>query len=236
MSEVSSVPVHVGVIMDGNGRWAKKKGLSRVLGHKQGAENVRKLMHIFLRYKIQYVTLYAFSSENWTRPNLEVKSLMRLFEFYFTHYIQEFEENEIRFLTIGEQGPLPASLKKAIAQATQRTQHFSKATIILALNYGSRLEIVQAVQRYAIAAQKGIEDPSTLSWDHLSKYLYTAAIPDPDLIIRTSGENRLSNFLLLQAAYAELYFTDISWPEFDEAEFVKALNAYRLRDRRFGSL
>lgn len=223
----SVVPRHVAIIMDGNGRWAKEKGLPRASGHKQGAQQVREIFKTAAESGVEYLTLYAFSSENWKRPKLEIKALMTLLLSSLKKYESEFLENEIRFMTIGDISALPSDCQKAIDSLKAKTSSFTKCTLILALNYGSRDELVRAVNK--IKSKK-----SDIEWGDIENALDTSGIPDPDLLIRTSGEMRLSNYLLLQLAYAELYFTKVYWPDFGEEEFKLALKEYAKRERRYG--
>lgn len=224
----SALPRHVAIIMDGNGRWAKAKGLPRLMGHERGALVVRKIFKFAAQKGIEFLTLYAFSSENWNRPKSEVSALMKLLVKTIKKYSGEFEENEIRFRTIGDVSKLPSECVEALESLKKRTQNFTKANLVLALNYGSRDELLRAISKLE---QKKISAPT---WEDVAANLDTAGIPDPDFLIRTSGEMRLSNYLLLQAAYAELYFTDVLWPDFNEAEFQKAIDEYAKRERRYG--
>lgn len=224
----SSSPRHVAIIMDGNGRWAKSRGLPRLMGHKKGAQVVREIFETAARMGVEYLTLYAFSSENWNRPKSEVNALMNLLVSTIKKYSKEFEKNQIRFHTIGDISKLPEDCFKALQMLKEKTRAFTKSNLVLALNYGSRDELLRAI---ANISKKGIENPT---WQDVADNLDTAGIPDPDFMIRTSGEMRLSNYLLLQAAYAELYFTDVLWPDFNKDEFKKALDEYAKRERRYG--
>ena len=222
---------HVAFILDGNGRWAKQRGLLRTDGHRVGAERAFTIAkHAFNFWHIPYVTYYCFSTENWKRPSLEIKTIFKILEVYLKKQRSTFLENHIRFLTIGDLTDFPKSLQKGIQDLKDATQHFTDYNLVLALNYGAREEVLQAVYRWQLEHQ----DKPT--WQDFSKYLYTANIPDPDLIIRTSGEMRLSNYLCLQAAYAELYFTSTYWPDFDEKALDAAIEDYKKRERRFGNL
>jgi len=220
--------------MDGNGRWARQRGLPRIEGHRQGVENVRRIVEIARDLGLPYLTLYAFSAENWRRPAAEVGALMSLLEIFLEKYTRELVDNEVRLRVIGRPDMLPARPRACLERALERTAAFTERTLVLALNYGSRQETLEAVRAYAEAARTGLEDPAALDWPRFSRYLYTDGLPDPDLIIRTSGESRLSNFLLLQAAYAEMYFSPVYWPDFGRAHLVEALEAYKRRERRFG--
>jgi undecaprenyl diphosphate synthase len=227
-------PRHVAIIMDGIGRWARERGLPRIEGHRQGVENVRRIVQVARDLGLPYLTLYAFSAENWRRPAEEVGALMHLLEIFLERYTQELVDNQVRLQVIGKPEELPARPRACLERALERTAHFPDRTLVLALNYGSRQETLDAVRAYAEATRAGRENPAELDWPRFSRYLSTAALPDPDLIIRTSGESRLSNFLLLQAAYAEMYFTPVYWPEFSRAHLVEAIEAYKLRERRYG--
>ncbi len=230
----TNVPLHVAIIMDGNGRWAQSRGLARLDGHRRGVENVRSALEAAREWGIRYLTLYAFSVENWKRPKKEVDTLMDLLVRFLTREQKHLIKHRIRLRTIGRQQDLPERVQKVLQQACERTREFTEHNLVLALNYGARTELLDAVQQYGEAIQQGTVSPGALSWDEFQQYLYTRDIPDPDLIIRTSGENRLSNFLLLQAAYAEMYFSPVYWPEFNRNEFANAIRCYQSRERRFG--
>jgi undecaprenyl diphosphate synthase len=228
------IPRHVAIIMDGNGRWARAHGLPREEGHRQGVENVKRIVRCARDMDLRYLTLYAFSVENWNRPRREVQALMRLLESFLKAQARELIEKRIRLKVLGRIDDLPDRVARMVRRTVDDTRHFSNWTLALALNYGSRTEIVDAVKAYAGAVQAGREDPARLDWDRLSGYLHTAGMPDPDLVIRTSGEHRLSNFLLLQSAYAEYYFATEYWPDFGTDCLHRAIEAYRRRERRFG--
>jgi undecaprenyl diphosphate synthase len=230
----AKLPVHVAIIMDGNGRWAKARGLPRNAGHRQGAENVRTIVRAARDLGIRFITLYAFSAENWDRPKEEVDELMRLLERFLDSQAKEIQKQQLRFLTIGDIAALPQGVQERIEKVRKESAANENGTLVLALNYGSRQEIVAAAKAYAADVQAGRENPDALDWAKLSKYLYTRDIPDPDLVIRTSGEERISNFLLLQGAYAEYYFSPKNWPEFGKADLKAALDEYATRERRFG--
>lgn len=215
--------------MDGNGRWASKRFLPRIMGHKKGADAVKKTMNAAREFGVEYLTLYAFSSENWKRPQDEVASLMNLLVDSIKKYTGDFIKKRIRFMTIGDISALPEKCQAAISEITEKTKDFRGSTLVLALNYGSRDELVRAVNKL-----KKSTEGRDATWDDVSAALDTADIPAPDLLIRTSGEMRLSNFMMLQAAYSELYFTDTLWPDFDKNEFKKALDEYAKRERRYG--
>ncbi len=226
------LPQHVAVIMDGNGRWAKSKGLPRSAGHRAGVERVRTVIRMSSDIGIKYLTLYAFSTENWKRPKDEVGTLMKLLLEYLRQELAELHEKNVRIRTLGDISQLPAEVAGEIERAKQTTKNNTGLTVNMALNYGSRQEIVSAVKK-AINMKVKEEDAGE---ELISSLLYTAGQPDPDLVIRTSGEKRVSNFLLYQMAYAELYFTEVHWPDFDEAEYAKALADFASRERRFGAV
>ena len=220
--------------MDGNGRWAKQRHLPRIEGHRRGVETVRTITFAARDLGVKMLTLYAFSVENWKRPQDEVGALMGLLELYLKKELKTFIRDRVRLLTIGRIDDLPAGVQKLLKHTMQETAQFTDYTLVLALNYGSRSEIVDAARAYAAAVAAGKEKLNDGSWSTFSRYLYTAEMPDPDLVIRTSGETRLSNFLLMQSAYAEFIFTPTLWPDFNKAEFAAALAEYARRERRFG--
>ncbi len=228
------VPQHVGIIMDGNGRWAKRRGKPRLHGHRNGVINVRRVLEEAKVLGVPYVTLFAFSVENWSRPPLEVRGLMALLREFLRRETRNMVKDGIRLRVIGDFGGLPPKVQAMLTESIEATKHNDERHLSLALNYGSRAETIEAVKKYVKLAQSGEANPDELDWETFSDLLYTADLPDPDLIIRTSGENRLSNFLLLQGAYAEIYMTPVLWPEFDEREFRKAVESYGQRERRFG--
>jgi undecaprenyl diphosphate synthase len=232
MVEKLYLPQHVAIIMDGNGRWAKQRGLPRFAGHKAGSDNIRRVAELFADYGIKYLTLYMFSTENWNRPEGEVSELLNLLAEKIDSETQAFHKANIRLKHLGRLDRLSPHLSQKITAATELTKNNTRMTLCLAFDYGGRNEIVQAVQRL-------ITDdilPTSIDEARFSQYLYTSGIPDPDLIIRTGGEMRLSNFLLWQAAYSELYFTPVLWPDFGRKEIQEALLDYKQRQRRFGSL
>jgi len=233
-STFAHVPRHVAIIMDGNGRWAKQRGLPRVEGHRQGVETVRRTIETARDFGIKYLTLYAFSVENWRRPEEEVGALMNLLQYFLKRETSTLIKNQVRLLTIGRTQDLPLKVKRELARTVAATAHFTEHTLVLALNYGSRTEVVDAARAYAAAVQAGEADLSDTSWSSFARHLYTADIPDPDLVIRTSGESRVSNFLLLQAAYAEFVFLPLYWPDFSREEFASAIEEFNRRERRFG--
>ncbi len=228
------LPRHVAIIMDGNGRWARQRGLPRVRGHAAGVEAVRATIRLARRLGISYLTLYAFSEENWQRPPLEVRALMALLRRYLREELQEMQDNGIAFNVIGNLSRLPPPVQAEITRTMEATRGSGAMILTLALSYGGRSEIVAAARRLAREVQAGRLEPDAIDPDRFAKALYTADLPDPDLLIRTSGEYRLSNFLLWQTAYTELYFTETLWPDFGEEEFLRALVDYQQRERRFG--
>lgn len=234
MTTPDKVARHVAIIMDGNGRWAQARKLPRIEGHRRGAEAVKRTLQAAQANGVPYVTLYAFSVENWNRPQDEIDALMDLLDQFLAEQLKELLKRKIRLRVIGRYSELPAHIQKRLQEAEAATAGFSEHTLGLALNYGARTEIVDAVQAVAQAAQRGTIDLTRFDYDALRPHLYTGDMPDPDLIIRTSGESRLSNFLLLQSAYAEIHFTPVLWPDFNEADFKAALDDYAARERRYG--
>ncbi|MGB0264434.1 MAG: polyprenyl diphosphate synthase [Opitutales bacterium] len=232
--QADGAPKHVAIIMDGNGRWAQARKLPRIEGHRRGAEAVKRTLQAAQANGVPYVTLYAFSVENWNRPQDEIDALMDLLDQFLAEQLKELLKRKIRLRVIGRYTELPAHIQKRLQEAEAATAGFSEHTLGLALNYGARTEIVDAVQAVAQAAQRGTIDLTRFDYDALRPHLYTGDMPDPDLIIRTSGESRLSNFLLLQSAYAEIHFTPVLWPDFNEADFKAALDDYAARERRYG--
>ncbi len=233
----AGVPRHVAVIMDGNGRWAAARGLPRSAGHRAGAESVERLIRfVGRRLGLEYLTLYAFSAENWSRPPAEIKDLMGLLQHFIDEKVDEFIAAGVRLRVIGAVDDLPSELAETVRGAVLRTQDGKDLQLTIGLSYGSRQEIVRACRAIARGLSEGRVAEDAIDEGTVTDHLDTAGIPDPDLIIRTSGELRLSNFLLWQAAYAELHFTKTYWPGFTPAEFVQILAAYQVRDRRFGGL
>lgn len=230
--ENARVPYHVAIIMDGNGRWARKRNLPRIAGHKAGTDNLRRILRACVEQNIKILTLYAFSTENWSRPQDEVSGLMNILDTVIDRELAELDKNGVQIRHIGRLDRVPENLQKKIKAAVERTRHNDTLILNVALNYGGRAEIVDAVR--AMVAE-GL-NPEYINEDTISRYLYTCGLPDPDLIIRTSGEYRTSNFLIWQAAYAEYYVTDTYWPDFDENELKKAIEHYNKRERRFGGL
>ena len=228
------MPRHVAIIMDGNGRWACARGKTREEGHRQGVENVKRIVECARDVDLRYLTLYAFSVENWNRPKLEVSALMHLLEAFLKSQTRDLIEKQIRLRVAGRLEELPRRVRNQLDAAISKTRHFDKWNLTLALNYGSRTETLDAVRKYAEEVQQGRQDPKDLDWGIFNRFLYTHDLPDPDLVIRTSGEHRVSNFLLLQSAYAEYYFSDAYWPDFSPELFKDALRAYSGRERRYG--
>ena len=229
-------PRHIAIIMDGNGRWARGKGLERLNGHERGAEAVRDCVKGCRELGVQVLTLYAFSTENWQRPKAEVLGLMKLLERFLAKEVPELNTQGVRLQAIGRLDDLPESTRKALEAAIAATAHNTKLTLVLALSYSSRVEIVDAVRSIARDARDGKLDPETIDADLLASRLYTRDYPDPDLLIRTSGEMRLSNFLLWQLSYTEFYITGTLWPDFRKDDLFEAVRAYGKRQRRFGGI
>ena len=230
----TNLPSHIAIIMDGNGRWAEKQGLPRIKGHETGVRRVEEIIRAASDKGLRYLTLYAFSKENWQRPKDEVSFLMELLARYLDTKLKEMKENNIIFNAIGNLNDLPSVIQKKIAQGMADTRQNTGLTVTFAFSYSSRLEITEACRRIASEAKAGRLAPEDISEATVSAHLYTHNLPDPDLLIRTSGEMRVSNFLLWQISYAELYVTEKFWPEFTPQEFEKALEAYQRRERRFG--
>lgn len=230
MSISHTLPRHIAIIMDGNGRWAKQKNLPRSAGHNAGAKAVERTIRAAEKLGIEFLTFYAFSTENWSRPQEEINGLMTLLEKTLDKYMREAKTNNLRILISGRREPLPPHLLAKIDQLTAETAHKTGLTVVLALNYGSRAELLDAVQKLV---QDGIKNPTQAD---LQARLYQPAVPDPELLIRTSGEKRLSNFLLWQCAYTEFYFTDTLWPDFSEKDLSAAVEDFSRRTRRFGGL
>jgi undecaprenyl diphosphate synthase len=229
------LPNHVAIIMDGNGRWAKKQKMSRIQGHQEGAESVREIIRTSREIGIPWLTLYAFSEENWKRPRSEIAALMALLKRFIKSELNEMMENGIRFHTIGRTSKLPLNVQKAVNDAQKKTAKNTDMTLTLALSYGARQEVVDGIRQIAKRVSLGDLKPEDITEDMFSGFLYTRGMPDPDLLIRTSGEYRVSNFLLWQLAYAELYITPIYWPDFRKEDYLKALEAYQVRERRYGA-
>lgn len=230
------IPTHVSIIMDGNGRWAKKRGMPRTYGHRKGAEVVIDICRDAGNLGIKYLTIYAFSTENWSRPEPEVKTLMLLFGKYLKICYDEAQENHMRVRVIGDRSGLSRELQEKIRVLEEDTKDFTNFYLQIAINYGSRDEMIRAMKRMIADYRDGRITLDELDESRFGSYLDTADIPDPDLMIRTSGELRLSNYLMWQHAYSEFYFTDTPWPDFNKAELVKAIEAYTMRDRRYGKV
>ncbi len=231
--QFQSRPCHIAIIMDGNGRWANEQGLPRLEGHKNGVKNVEEVVKLANELDLRVLTLFAFSSENWKRPRSEVSGLMELLGDFLTNRESLLHDNKIKLRIIGRKWELPRHIQALLNKTEKATQKYEK-TLCIALSYGSRTEVIDAFKSLYEDIQKGACNPKDLDWNCIEKHLYTEGLPDPDLIIRTSGETRLSNFLLLQGAYAEIYYSPKYWPDFDRNEFVKALELYASRERRFG--
>lgn len=233
----SVLPVHIGIIMDGNGRWAKKRGLPRQAGHAAGAQVFRKITKYCEKIGIQYLTVYAFSTENWSRPKDEVDAIMNLLREYLRESLKDFQSENIRTRFIGDFTPLADDIRELMREAEESTAHKTGMTLNIAINYGGRLEIAQAARSLAEDVKKGTLRPGDITEELLSQRIYTAGQPDPDLILRPSGEYRTSNFLLWQSAYAEYVFMEeILWPDFTAADLDRAIAEYSRRNRRFGGL
>ncbi len=230
------IPEHVAIIMDGNGRWAKERGKSRIKGHEVGTESVRVIVRACREYGVKYLTLYAFSVENWIRPKAEIKGLMRLLEYFLKEREFELHENKVRLRTLGRAEDLPKGIQKLLERVKDDTKHYTEGQLILALSYGGRTEIAHSAREIARLAAEGKIKPEEVDEDTVAAHLYLPDIPDPDFLIRTSGELRISNFLLWQASYAEFYFTETLWPDFREEQFAEAMKEYAHRKRRFGDI
>ena len=236
MQNERKIPVHVAIIMDGNGRWAKKRGLPRTAGHAQGARVVEQILEDADHMGIRYLTVYAFSTENWSRPDSEVKALMNLLRTYMKTSLAKCARNNVRIRVIGDKSRLDSDLQASIANLEKETASNTGIGFQIAINYGSRDEIIRAVRKASQKVKESELNPEDITEDMISDELDTAGIPDPDLLIRTGGEQRISNFLLWQTAYSELYFCDAAWPDFNEVELEKAVDALNNRERRYGGL
>ena len=232
--DLTKLPNHIAIIMDGNGRWAKEKGHDRLYGHYHGVESVRNILEGCAELNIPYLTLYAFSTENWDRPKDEVDGLMELLVDTIRNEVATLNKNNIKLHVIGDINTLPPFAREELEEALHETSHNDKFNLILALSYSSRWELMNAVKNIAIDVKAGTIDPANINQDTLQKYLTTSEFPDPELMIRTSGEYRISNFLLYQLAYAELYFTNVRWPDFRKQNLYEAILDYQARERRFG--
>ena len=231
-----NVPKHIAIILDGNGRWAKKKGMPRNYGHAQGSKNVERICEDAYRLGVKYLTVYAFSTENWKRPQDEVDALMNLLRNYMKTCLKTAEKNRMRVRVLGVKTALDEDIKSRIEELEEATKHNDGLNFQIALNYGSREEMVRAMKRMCMDCKDGKVEPGEIDEALFESYLDTHDIPDPDLMIRTSGEQRLSNYLLWQLAYSEFYFTDVLWPDFTKEELIKAIEYYNGRDRRFGGV
>jgi len=234
--DFSKLPQHVAVIMDGNGRWAKEHGKPRIFGHRNEVKSVRAVTEAAAEIGIPFLTLYAFSTENWNRPRPEVNALMDILVITIQEELETMNKNNIRLAAIGDIDRLPGATKKALLQGIANTQNNTRMTLTLALNYSSRWEITEAMKKATSLALKGQLRPEDINPDVVNSLLATHGMPDPELLIRTSGEHRISNFLLWQIAYTELYFSDVYWPDFDKEEFYNAILSYQQRERRFGKI
>jgi len=232
--EITKYPEHLAIIMDGNGRWAKKQGLLRALGHEKGAQSVRQVLEYCVEHHIPYLTLYAFSTENWNRPALEVKALMELLVKFLRKEADELDKNNVRLNMIGNLEKFPEKVKNTLVGVIDRLKHNTGTTLTLALSYGAREELLTTIKRIAQQVEQQQLKVDAINEDIIQQHLYTYDLPNVDLLIRTSGECRISNFLLWQIAYAELYFTDVLWPDFTPEQLHKALLNYQNRERRFG--
>ena len=236
LTQLKKIPQHVAVIMDGNGRWAEKRNLPRIEGHRAGADSVRAVMRACRESGVRYLTLFAFSTENWARPRTEVMGLMDILVRFMNDNERDLHENQIRLRAIGRLADLPAPVQFVLQRVSNATRNYGRHHLILALSYGARDEITRAARRIAVQVKNGDFEPEKIDEAMVARHLFTEGIPDPDLLIRTSGEMRLSNFLLWQLSYAELYVTKTLWPDFREHDFAEALAVYAERQRRFGAL
>ena len=228
------MPKHVAIIMDGNGRWAKQKGRLRVFGHENGTKSVREITETCVELNIENLTLYAFSTENWKRPKIEVQTLMRLLISSLKNEIKTLQDNDIRLQTIGNTDELPRKVQRELQDVISQTKANKKMTLTLALSYGSRDEIINTIKQISIKVKNNIISPELIDESVINEHLYTRNLPDVDLLIRTRGEQRISNFLLWQIAYAELFFTEVLWPDFTKEDLYEAILSYQKRERRFG--
>ncbi len=234
--KIKNIPEHVAIILDGNGRWAKKRGMPRNYGHAQGAKNVEVICRAAYNMGIRYLTVYAFSTENWNRPKEEVDALMKLLNQYMKNCRKTAKKNNMKVRIIGDKSGLSEEIRKDIEALEEATKEYDGLNFTIALNYGGRDELTRAIKKIAASVQRGELDPEDISEETVGASLDTAELPDPDLLIRTSYELRISNYLLWQLAYSEFYFTEVPWPDFDEKELQKAVEAYQQRDRRFGKI
>lgn len=230
------IPSHIAIIMDGNGRWASRRGLPRSAGHREGANTLKKIVRASDELGVKYLTAYAFSTENWSRPKKEVDELMSLLLEFLRNADEELAGKNIRIRVIGEEKGLSDKIKQEINRISEKTKSNTGLTLVLALNYGSRNEISRAAAKITQDVKQGVLDPSQIDENLFSEYLYTTGVPDPDMVIRPSGERRLSNFLLWQASYSELWYSDILWPDFTKKDLMQAIGEFQGRERRFGGL
>lgn len=235
-SSIKKIPRHVALIMDGNGRWAQERGLSRIEGHKEGAQSVRALLRAAAKTGVEFITVYAFSTENWKRPPQEVEGLMKLLVSSLNAYEEELHNNRIRLRVMGQMERLPLPVRRRLQKTMEATKDYTEHTFIVALSYGSRTELADATRKIAEKVESGELKSKVINEQTIAEHLYLPDVPDPELMIRTSGELRLSNFLLWQLSYSEFYITDAYWPDFREEEFYKALDAFNSRDRRYGGV
>ncbi|MCF7818045.1 MAG: isoprenyl transferase [Kiritimatiellales bacterium] len=233
---LEKIPRHVALIMDGNGRWAQERGLPRIEGHKEGAQSVRAVLRAAAKAGVEFITVYAFSTENWKRPPQEVDGLMKLLVSSLNAYEQELHDNKIRLRIMGQFERLPLPVRLRLQKTLDATRHYTDHTFIIALSYGSRTEIAEATKRIAEKVKAGELDPKKIDEQTVADHLYLPDVPDPELMIRTSGELRLSNFMLWQLSYSEFHITDTYWPDFREEQFFQALEAFNGRDRRYGGV
>ena len=234
--ELGPMPQHIAIIMDGNGRWAKKRLLPRTAGHAAGAETFRRIALYCREIGVKYLTVYAFSTENWKRPAEEVGKIMSLMHDYLVEAIRDMQKNHVRICFFGDLSALSPELQALAKEASKESEVYTDAQVNMCINYGSRDEILRAAKAWAKSCQETGTDPESLTEQDFSELLYSGGVPDPDLVIRPGGELRFSNFLLWQSAYAEMYYTDVLWPDFDERELDRAVDAYRQRNRRFGGI
>ena len=232
--ERTNIPAHIAIIMDGNGRWAKAQGKNRLYGHQNGVEAVQRIVEESARLGIQNLTLFTFSTENWKRPQVEVNTLMKLLVISLRKELHQMVQNNIRLNTVGNLSALPEAVQTELNETIEKTKNNSRMTLTLALNYGGKEELTQAIKEIAVKVKNNIISPENVDETIINKHLYTQNLPDVDLLIRTSGEQRISNFLLWKIAYAELYFSEVLWPDFDESQLHLAIHNYQKRERRFG--
>lgn len=236
MLDKDNIPKHIAIIMDGNGRWAQERGLPRTFGHRAGINRIKEIIKVAQGLGVKVLTFFAFSTENWSRPEKEVSMLMRSLNNFLERQIKGMDKDNIKFMVLGAGNPIPKYLQEKIKEAEARTKNNSGLIVALALNYGARQEIIEAVKKFTAAVLKGKVSLTELNTESFSGYLYTAGLPEPELLIRTSGEMRLSNFLLWQLSYAELYFPKKYWPDFRGKDLEEAIEEYQKRNRRFGGL